>query len=159
MYIGGIVRGGLGAAPRGAGVFLRARTTQGEGSDRPVSPSPLPLLCISPSRRTPPPRFPRHRPFPSAAFSAIRHRGRRPRAGCKLIPKRLFKVEGLRPRAGPEAGQGAGERSPAAESLRSHCGAARRQRSAFPRPRGLLLAAWQHGEGGETGLFGPLRSG
>lgn len=67
MYIGGIVRGGLGAAPRGAGVFLRARTTQGEGSDRPVSPSPLPLLCISPSRRTPTP-FPGTGPFPRLLF-------------------------------------------------------------------------------------------
>lgn len=68
MYIGGIVIGGLGAARRGAGVFLLARTTQGEGSDRLMSHSPLPLLCINTTRRTPlpPPLFLSTGPFPSA---------------------------------------------------------------------------------------------
>lgn len=61
MDIGGIVRGGLGAAPRGAGVFLRARTTQGEGSDRPASPSPLSCFALTPPAG--PPLVPRHQPW------------------------------------------------------------------------------------------------
>lgn len=64
MDIGAIVRGGPGAAPRGAGVFLPARTTQAEGSDRPVSPSPLSCFALTPPPCSPsPPRL-----SPSAAL-------------------------------------------------------------------------------------------
>lgn len=92
-------------------MFLPARTTQGEGSDRLTAPSPLPLLCINTTRRTPPFR-PAPALFPRLSrlfyfFPTRGHpRGRWPQIRGKLMPKCLLKTEGMRSRHGFKAGEG-----------------------------------------------------